>query len=231
MSWALIAVTLMTLAPPEQDISSKRFRLAEIRTLARSDTPGDILKLMGVIEGQAAAWERQAALSLLRPVHRSVALPALERLSASTVDAITIEASIQWYRLTHSKKSLIALKRQLNKGANLRRAFQVSEKAGRPVYGASAQQFFMESVRSNSLYTRLDGALGLIELGSVGPHKAGIYVLDQEFASTNAAQRLAVIGHLSVQYKEAAFLRFLEAASVDPDAKVKALALSILSRE
>jgi hypothetical protein len=225
----LISAVLLTLAPPDHDISSKHYRVAEIRALAQLDSPGAMHQFTQIIEGQGAIWERQLALTLLRPVHKGSTLVVLARLSTDKNAAIQIEASVQWYRLSKSKKALAALKRQLHKGANLRRAFQVGNKKGRPLYDAQAQQIFMASVRSNNLYTRLDGAMGLIELNGQGPRKAGFYVLESALSSTDAQTRLTAINHLSVQYHEPAFLEFLKAATLDADVKVKARALAILA--
>jgi hypothetical protein len=218
-------------APPsaDVDISSKRFRMAEIRTLAKSDDLGSMQQLMELVSSSKPIWERHLAMTLLRPAHRQVGIVTIQQLTRDPEIGIRIEAAVKWYQWTHTRASLEGLSKLQGQGANLRRAFQTGEKNGRPIYDSHAQQFFMASVRNTNRYTRLDGALGLVELGGQGPYKAGLHVLESELASADAKARLVVVKHLSVQYDEPAFARFLAAAAMDPDAHVKAAAKAILA--
>ncbi len=144
---------------------------------------------------------------------------------------IRTEATIRVYRWTRSRAAFDRLVVLRDFGSNLRRAFQTGNVKGRPVYADErAANFFQGSMRHSLSYTRLDGALGLIEMNREPARAQGLKLIEEVLASDSWGDRLAAVRYMSVEYTEGGFAPLLRTASTDRDSRVQAAALEILAR-
>jgi len=226
----LISVVILSAPPAGNQQLERRQRVTEIHALAKADSPDKIKAYVAVLNS-GEVWEKHAALLALRAAHKPFVKRVLNSMVSSKKPTLRLEACVQRYRMGRSKKNALCLKKLRDLGSNLRRAFQTGEKRGRPVYDKRGEAFFLESVRHSNLYTRLDGALGLIEHDPKGRGKAGLVVFEQELNSARVEQRRTVVRHLSVQYSDHGLRKLLESARKDVDPTVRAVAEEILARQ
>lgn len=230
MKSILLIAVMMTAPPPGDKNKDRRQRVTKIHQLAQSNARDDIKAFMSALKS-GADWEKHAALLALRPAHKPFVKPILPTLITSKHSSLRIESCVQRYRLWRSRDNARCLETLRPLGSNLRRAFQVGEKRGRPIYDKRGEAFFLGSIRHSNLYTRLDGALGLIEHDPKGRGNAGLVVIGQELKSSDENHRLIVIQHLSVEYDDPGLRRMLESARRDKSPKVRARAEEIRARQ
>lgn len=231
VSAALVA-TLALAAPPAATSQENRLvRVSQIQTLADSRSPADIDTLIKLLNSAAPVYELQAAIGTLREWHKTAVTPVLRRLISHPDKSVGLEAAVTHYRWTRAKKTLKVLQRLRSLGSNLRRAFQTGQERGRPLYDdILAEAFFKKSLAHSLVYTRLDGALGLIEQSEPAGIALGLAALEEALESSDTEVRMAAVKYMSVQYDEPAFGPLLLRAVEDSDSAVRGAARNILSR-
>jgi hypothetical protein len=203
-------------------------RAEEILRIGASTAAADQAMIQRLLTGAVTPLERHAAIKAVRSHHAAIALAPLQTLIDDPDPSIALDATVALHRLRPSPKTLARLEGLRDRGAKLRAAFVAGEVHGRPTYTDAGLAFFRRSAVHPLLETRLDGALGLVELGG-DPRKEGLVVLKQALGSPSPADRKRVVRMLNVQYDEPAFVTFLEQAKADPDEEVKSLAVNILA--
>ena len=212
--------------PPDR--SRDIARAEQILRLGASTAPKDKELLFRILTGDVTPLERLAAIKALGPAHRAEAIVPLEKLIDDTDPGVALEATVVLHRFRPTPKTMARLEGFRDRGARLRGAFQTGEEHARPTYGVSAVEFFRKSAEHPLLQTRLDGALGLVELGA-NPRDEGLKVIREALSSTNPAERRTVVRVLNVQYDEPAFVALLDQAKRDPDEEIRVLAANILA--
>ena len=222
-------VVSFLLAPPV-DRDRQRTRIAEISRLASVKEPRSIQALITLTQPGHPKWERILALKLLNEHHRNDALKSVrEAFKDSDLD-IRTEAAIRLHQWRPDRATLQALQMLRKRGANLRRAFQTGERRGRPLYRADAAAFFRESMSHDNVYTKLDGALGLVEMAVEPDRGRALETFAAILKSTNVSERRAAVHYMFTSFSEPGFLPLIREASEDPDDGVKGLALQLLER-
>lgn len=233
MPLGIIAVFLIT-APPNgerthaEQTAERTVRVKVLYELGSQRSDSAARELMQVARTGRAVWERQAALQALSAHHKHLAEPVVRALMKDPELAIQTEATVRHYQWTQSPNTLKALEALRKYGSSLRRAFQTGEKAGRPTYGKGAAAFLRQSLHHSLVYTRLDGALGLVELGTRPHAQEGLLVISNALRSGDPSERLIAVKHLSVSYDEPEFRLLLETATQDSNAAVAQAAKNIL---
>ncbi len=228
MGW-MIAIAVVTVAPPDADeVATRRARVSEIHQLAEPRSPHDVKVFLAAVRDAKAAWERVVALQAMQPWHRDAGTRQVAGLLKDPDATVRLEAAIVYYRWTQDPATLPRLKAAVAKGASVRRAFQLEQKQGRAVYHHTARPFFQALLRHPLVYARLDGALGLIEIGG-DARKAGLSALETTLASNEPDDRLLAIKYMRVQWDEPAFGPLLQRAAEDSDVRVRTAAQQLLS--
>jgi HEAT repeat protein len=227
----LLVPTLLMIPPTDEQIEVRRQRVDEIQRLARADTPKEISKLVGLVAANRPVWERVTALKSLDARHRAEALPIVQRLAARGEDPVAIAAAVQSYRWDPTNDALRHLMRLRDKGASLRRAFWTGDDRGRPIYREKVSiPYLLSCLDSPTLHTRLDGALGLVEINNPAHRDTGLKVLRKAMSSTDAKIRQVAIRYIIVPFDDASLDGMLEAARDDPDPVVRSTAVQIQKR-
>ena len=230
----LLGCLIATGGPPNATDAQQKDRsrrVAKIFKLAQSGNAADTETLLALARKPGTAWERSAALQALTDRHKDLALATLRTLVRDPDSAVRTEANIRVYRWTRSKESLAALVKLRDYGSNLRRAFSTGEKNGRPVYDdPRAVAFFHGSLTHTLVYSRLDGALGLIEIGKEPDRSKGLRVIADALTSPDWSARVAAVRYMGVQFDEDGFKPLLRSATEDRDSRVQAAARTILAR-
>lgn len=217
--------------PPDGDALDRNARVARAEAILRLGTSraaDDMDELIRVL-AEGADWERVIAAKAVRPSHAKRAVPLLMALQNSTDPVLEVEATIALHRLQPTRESLAHLERLRDRGSKLRVALQTGEQNGRPLYDATAASFFRGSVAHRLLMTRLDGALGLVEMGGAY-RKEGLAVLQKALESHVPDERRLAVRVLRVQYDEPGFVPLLESAATDPDETVRTIAQASLKQ-
>ncbi len=232
MALGIIAVVLLAAPPTADELAQRRARVSELHQLADARDTGGVTYYLEILKGLKTPWELSTALGALGPHHKHQGAPVIAALlnAPGTTMGVKRAAAIAHYRWTADKRTLAVLSKMRASGASLRQAFQTGHDRGRPLYHKTAAAFFRDSAKHALVHTRLDGALGLIEIGTEPHHKEGIAVLTGVLKSANADHRALAVQHMSVSYPEPAFRPLLERATSDPDLTVQARASQILGR-
>ncbi len=231
MALGIIAALLLSAPPSAQELAQRRARIAEIHQLADMRDLQSIAHYVSLAAEAKTPWERSAAMQALMPHHKERGAPLLAKLlkTRGLGTDVRLAAAVKHYQWTQSKDTLAVLVGLRGLGASLRRAFQHGHERGRPLYHPGAAAFFTASAGHPMIHTKMDGALGLIELGA--PHKTkGLQVLEAALFSKDAADRAAAVRYMSVSYDEPAFKPLLQRAVTDSDLNVRAHAEQILQR-
>lgn len=230
-SLLIVAIALHAAGPlTPEEVAVRQARIQEIYEIGASRAPADIARLMDVIRTVATDWERVAGLQALAPHHRAAAHSIVTTLASHTDTAIRVEATIKLHVFDPSKENAALLAALRPLGATLRRAFRTGDDRGRPLYLPAAAAFFRESAKHPLVFTRLDGAMGLVEIG--GPHLAeGVAVLETVLSSTDPTDRLLALRHFKVSYDEPALQLLVVQAADDPDARVAGAARAMLASD
>ncbi len=225
---ALVAAAPPDAPPGTIDRNARATRAEEILRLGASVAPEDEGTFLRILE-EGADWERAIAAKAVTSRHSKRAIPTLVILERSADPIVEFEATVALHRLRPGRETLNHLERLRDRGGKLRRALQTGERSGRPTYPEEASAFFRGSVAHPLLMTRLDGALGLVELG--GKYLAeGLEALTKAMASPTPDERRLAVRVMRVQYHEPAFVPLLESAANDPDETVRVLARGILTQ-
>ena len=203
-------------------------RVQEIFRLGASKQAKDQATFFRILSGAVSPWERLAAIKSLRPAHQAEAIVPLQTLIDDADPYVALEATVALHRFRPTPTTLSRLDGLRGRGARLRGAFQTGESHGRPTYTEGAVAFFEKSAAHALLETRLDGALGLVELGGHS-REHGLKVLRQTLESSDPGVRRTLVRVLNVQYDESAFIPMLEQATRDPDESIRTIAGNILA--
>ena len=228
---AFIATLVLATPPAASQQEDRLVRVSQIQTLADSRSPADVDTLVKLLSSPAPVYELQAAIGTLREWHKPAVTPVLRRLISHPDKSVGLDAAVAHYRWTRDKKTLKVLERLRDLGSNLRRAFQTGQERGRPLYDdKKATAFFKKSLAHPLVYTKLDGALGLIEQAEPAGIALGLAALEEALEADESEVRMAAVKYMSVQYDEPAFGPLLLRAVEDSDTAVRAAARGILSR-
>ena len=151
-------------------------------------------------------------------------------LDDSDVDVST-EALIRLCQFRPSPALWKRLAKLRGRGVNLRRAFQTGELKGRPIYRVEAAEFFVQSLSHTNVYTRLDGALGLVELREEPSLTIALNVFKELLVSGTVNERRLVVHHMYTSYREPRFLPLIKQAQQDANASVQRLANILMDRQ
>ena len=145
----------------------------------------------------------------------------------SDILPVKIEASILLYQWGETKKALPMLNQLSSQGVALRRAFLTGRKDGKNQYDKNAKKFLKKGLKADNVYTRLDAALGLYELGQA---KKGLEVFETVMKSEDTFYvRMAALNYLRHLKEDKAVRGIIEAARKDKDERVKQRAEQILA--
>jgi len=118
-----------------------------------------------------------------------------------------------------------------DRGVNLRRAFQTGEYRGRPIYRTEAAEFFVKNLSHANVYTRLDGAIGLVEIGQEPSLRVALRVFKELLDTGPVPVRRLVVHHMFTSFREPRFLALIKQAQQDEDSSVKRLADTLMDRQ
>ncbi|MEC8023081.1 MAG: hypothetical protein VX223_04055 [Myxococcota bacterium] len=223
-----IIVTVL-FAPPSNE-SFKRDRVQQISDMAADARPAGISAFTSLLTRELPSWERIVVIKMLKPYHRTAALRAVKRLMKHPDIHVRTEATIRSHQWSPTSESLKALETFRSRGVNLRRAFQTGEVRGRPTYRADGPAFFLGSMSHSNVYSRLDGALGLVEQGDEPAASVAIGVFEAILKEGSVNERRLAVHHMYTSFREPRFVPLVKLASDDPDETVSRLATTLLSR-
>ena len=228
--WISILVTSFLFAVPPAN-SDKRAEIRSILERSGSTDRQDIESTLALLKTSNPTWKRVLTLKSLGNHHRKMAMPVVQRLMADNDIDVRTEATIRLCQWAPTKKRYAALAALRDRGVSLRRAFQTGEVKGRPQYRAEASKFFVDSLSHSSIYTRLDGALGLVEIGQEPSMGVALDVYEETLKVGTVDERRLAVHHMYVSFREPKFLRLINLARNDEDATVKRLAETLLERQ
>jgi HEAT repeat protein len=225
-----LVVLVLTSPPSPEQLEEQRQRVQAIYALGEAEDDASLSQLLTILRDSDKDWEQLAALQALREGHRERALPTVQSFLRHPDPALRTAAAVRSYQWAPEQRVLHMLESLRAYGGALRRAFQTGEREGRPLYRPEALKFFEASAAHSQIVTRLDGAMGLVEIGTEPQISRGLQVIRTILGSSEPSERRLAVQHLSVQYVEPALRPLLETAAADNDAQVSRLAREILQR-
>jgi HEAT repeat protein len=228
--WVSVIIATVVLAPPSENAVRKQ-EIQRILRVAESTAPDKITETIKRLTSQNPSWQRVIALKSLRAHHIPKATPYLRKLVNDPNIEVSTEALIRLCQFRPTKKLWQRLGKLRERGVSLRRAFQTGEYRGRPIYRTEAAEFLVQSLSHANVYTRLDGALGLVELRQEPSFTVALGVFQELLESGTVHERRLVVHHMYTSYREPRFLPLIKLAQEDQDSSVRRLANNLMERQ
>jgi len=223
----IVAGTLVS-SPPVED---KRLRISAILQQAQSTKAIDVAATVDRLSPKNPKWERVLTLKSLREHHRRKTVALLRKLTRDEDVDVRTEATIRLCQFKPTKANWELLSSLRDRGVNLRRAFQTGENRGRPIYRTEAAEFFVKNLSHANVYTRLDGAIGLVEIGQEPSLSVALRVFKELLDTGPVPVRRLVVHHMYTSFREPRFLALIKQAQQDEDSSVKRLADTLMDRQ
>ena len=182
---------------------------------------------MNIIGSDKEPGIRATAIRVLGRTKRDGLVDLLAKQAASDVLPVKIEAAILLYQWGETKTAMPIMKELSAQGVALRRAFLTGRKDGKNQYDKAAKKFLTKGLKAENVYTRLDAALGLYELGE-GKKALDVFrtVMDTE---ETFYVRMAALHYLRHLKDDGDVRGIIELATKDKDERVSQRATQILS--
>ena len=206
---------------------ARQKRLQDIYALGRKGDDESVTQLVGIMKGDEEPGIRATAIRVLGREKVDRLVPELTELAKSNVQPVKIEAAILLYQWGDKDNALPILKELSEQGVALRRAFLTGRKDGKNIYDENAKSFLESGLKAENVYTRLDAALGLYEMGQT--KKALDIFRDVMEKEETFYVRMAALNYLRHLKDDAPIHKIIEAAKKDKDERVQKRAEQILS--
>jgi len=207
--------------------SERQQRLQDIYALGRSRDELAVQKLIDVMKSDEEPGIRATAIRVLGRERRDELLPTIQELATSESLPVKIEASILLYQWGEKKKALPLLEQLSKDGVALRRAFLTGRKNGKNQYDKKGKKFLRRGLDAENVYTQLDAALGLYEMGD---GKKALTVFERVMKTEETFYvRMAALNYLRHLKDDKQVRAIIELARQDSDERVKQRATQILA--
>jgi HEAT repeat protein len=158
---------------------------------------------------------------------REELLPTITELATSESLPVKIEAAILLYQWGEKKTALPLLEQLSKDGVALRRAFLTGRKKGKNQYDKKGKKFLRRGLDAENVYTQLDAALGLYEMGE-GKKALTVFTRVMETEETFYV-RMAALNYLRHLKDDKQVRAIIEIAAKDRDERVQQRASQILA--
>jgi HEAT repeat protein len=202
-------------------------KLQAIYELGRKRDDASLEELKKVMLGTDEPGIRATAIRVLGRDPIAAVIPTLKDLTKSTDLPVKMEAAIVLYQWGEKKFAEPMLDELSGQGVALRRAFLTGRKDGKNQYDPSAKKFLEKGLTSENVYTRLDAALGLYEMGD---DKKALDVFTNVMEKEETFYvRMAALNYLRHLKDDPKINKVISAAVNDKDERVKKRAEQILA--
>jgi len=207
--------------------AERQKKLQHIYEVGRKRDEAAISQLVEVMNSDEEPGIRATAIRVLGRKRIESLVPKLTELSRSKVQPVKIEAAIILYQWGEKELTAPILEELSNQGVALRRAFLTGRKDGKNQYDPEAKKFLSKGLKSDNVYTRLDAALGLYELGQA---KTALTVFQDVMKTEDTFYvRMAALNYLRHLKDDPNIAKIIAAAKKDTDERVKKRAEHILA--
>jgi HEAT repeat protein len=207
--------------------SERQKRLQDIYALGRSRDGESVQKLIDVMTSDEEPGIRATAIRVLGRERREELLGTVTELATSESLPVKIEAAILLYQWGEKKKALPLLEQLSKEGVALRRAFLTGRKNGKNQYDKKGKKFLRRGLDAENVYTQLDAALGLYEMGD---GKKALTVFERVMKTEETFYvRMAALNYLRHLKDDKQVRGIIEIARQDLDDRVKQRATQILA--
>jgi HEAT repeat protein len=207
--------------------SERQKRLQDIYALGRSRDGESVQKLIDVMTSDEEPGIRATAIRVLGRERREELLATVTELATSESLPVKIEAAILLYQWGEKKKALPLLEQLSKEGVALRRAFLTGRKNGKNQYDKKGKKFLRRGLDAENVYTQLDAALGLYEMGD---GKKALTVFERVMKTEETFYvRMAALNYLRHLKDDKQVRGIIEIARQDLDDRVKQRATQILA--
>ncbi|GMV42792.1 MAG: hypothetical protein AMXMBFR64_45080 [Myxococcales bacterium] len=214
-------------AAAENAQQKRQQRLQDIYTLGRTGDDASVDELIKIMKSEEEPGIRATAIRVMGREKIDRVVPELEELAKSTIPPVKIEAAILLYQWGDKEKAMPILKELSTQGVALRRAFLTGRKDGKNQYDENAKSFLESGLKAENVYTKLDAALGLYEMGNA---KKSLDVFREVMEKEETFYvRMAALNYLRHLKDDPPIRKIIEAAKNDADERVKQRAEQILS--
>ena len=207
--------------------SERQKRLQDIYALGRSRDAVSVQKLIDVMKSEEEPGIRATAIRVLGRERREELLPTITELATSESLPVKIEAAILLYQWGEKKTALPLLEQLSKDGVALRRAFLTGRKKGKNQYDKKGKKFLRRGLDAENVYTQLDAALGLYEMGE-GKKALTVFTRVMETEETFYV-RMAALNYLRHLKDDKQVRAIIEIAAKDRDERVQQRASQILA--
>lgn len=201
-------------------------KLQSIYELGRKRDDASLAELTKIMQGDEEPGIRATAIRVLGRDPIESMVPTLKTLTQSPDMPVKMEAAIALYQWGEKKFAEPLLDELSGQGVALRRAFLTGRKDGKNQYDPSAKKFLKKGLDSDNVYTRLDAALGLYEMGE---GKTALKVFDDVMKKEETFYvRMAALNYLRHLKEDPQINKIITAAKEDQDERVRERAKQIL---
>lgn len=207
--------------------TERQKQLQDIYTLGRQNNDESISKLVDIMKSDQEPGIRATAIRVISGDKIDRILPTLKELANSDVQPVKIEAAILLYKWGEKEFASPILDELSGQGVALRRAFLIGRKDGKNQYDPAAKGFLQKGLGAENVYTRLDAALGLYEIGD---EKKALEVFQNVMEKEETFYvRLAALNYLRHLKDDPKIKKVIEIALKDKDERVQKRAEQILN--
>lgn len=207
--------------------TERQKQLQDIYTLGRQNNEESISKLVEIMKSDQEPGIRATAIRVIGGDKNDGIVPTLKDLAKSDVQPVKIEASILLYKWGEKEFASPILDELSGQGVALRRAFLIGRKDGKNQYDPAAKGFLQKGLSAENVYTRLDAALGLYEMGD---EKKALDVFQNVMEKEETFYvRLAALNYLRHLKDDPKIKKVIETALKDKDERVQKRAEQILN--